>query len=241
MNNRVFLAGAGGVVGRRLVPLLRGAGYEVHGTTRSDTKVAALREAGVVAVVVDVFDAEALDRAVAAARPDAVIHQLTDLPPGLDPARMAESVPRNARIRTEGTRNLVAAAVAAGATRIVAQSIAWGYAPGPEPHGEADPLDHAAEGARAVSIGGVTALEAAVLGAPLAGIVLRYGQFHGPGSGAAAPAAKGPTLHVDAAASAALLALRNGEAGVYNIAENEDFVATGKARRALGWDPAFRL
>lgn len=91
-------------------------------------------------------------------RPEIVIHQLTDLPPGLDPGRMDEAVRRNAYIRTEGTRNLVAAAIAAGTHRLIAQSIAWAYAPGPEPHREGDPLDVNGTGSRAVSIGGVSAL-----------------------------------------------------------------------------------
>jgi nucleoside-diphosphate-sugar epimerase len=87
---RIFLAGATGAIGKRLVPLLLEAGHSVMGTTRSATKGDALRAAGVEPVVVDVFDAPALSRAVSAARPDIVMHQLTDLPPGLDPSRMAE-------------------------------------------------------------------------------------------------------------------------------------------------------
>jgi len=110
MSHRIFLAGASGAIGRRLLPLLRAAGHEVFGTTRDAAKAEGLRQLGAEAVVVDVFDAAALSRAVIAARPQVVIHQLTDLPPGLDPARMADSIPRNARIRSEGTRNLVAAA-----------------------------------------------------------------------------------------------------------------------------------
>ena len=83
-----------------------------------------------------------------------MIHQLTDLPPGLDPSRMQEATSRNARIRDEGTRNLVRAAIAAGARRLIAQSIAWAYAPGMEPHREADPLDIGAEGTRGISVRG---------------------------------------------------------------------------------------
>src|SRR5262249_31205407 len=101
---KIFLAGAGGAIGKRLVPLLLDAGHQVVGTTRSTTKADALRAAGVEPVVVDVFDAPALSRAVSAARPDIVVHQLTDLPPGLDPARMVEGTCRNARMRREGTR-----------------------------------------------------------------------------------------------------------------------------------------
>ena len=152
MSYRVLLAGATGVIGKRLAPLLRDAGYEVAGTTRSAAKAEMLRALGVEPVVVDVFDAEAMSQAVVALRPDVVIHQLTDLPKGLDASRMAEGIARNARIRDEGTRNLVRAATAGGARRLVAQSIAWAYAPGPEPHPERDPLDLEAEGSRALSV-----------------------------------------------------------------------------------------
>lgn len=240
MATRVLLAGASGVVGRRLLPLLRDAGHEVFGTTRSPANAERLRALGAEPLVVDVFDAAALARAVASARPEVVIHQLTDLPDRLDPEKMAEAIPRNARIRDEGTRNLVAAARAAGARRLIAQSIAWLYAPGPEPHGEDDPLQ-AAEGPRAVTVAGVLALERQVLEAPpLTGIVLRYGQFYGPDTGTDAPAGASP-LHVDAAAYAALLAVERGAAGVYNIAEANAYASTAKARRELGWRDDFRL
>src|SRR5215471_10380081 len=138
---KIFLAGATGAIGRRLVPLLLNARHCVIGTTRSITKVDGLRAAGVDPVVVDAFDAQGLSAAVFEARPDIIVHQLTDLPPGLDPSQMTEGTRRNARMRREGTQNLVAAALAAGVHRLVAQSIAWVYAPGPEPHGEDDPLD----------------------------------------------------------------------------------------------------
>lgn len=240
MATRVLLAGASGVVGRRLLPLLRNAGHEVFGTTRSPANAERLRALGAKPLVVDVFDAAALARAVAGARPEVVIHQLTDLPDRLDPEKMAEAIPRNARIRDEGTRNLVAAARAAGARRLIAQSIAWLYAPGPEPHGEDDPLQ-APEGARAVTVAGVLALERQVLEAsPLTGIVLRYGQFYGPDTGTDAPAGASP-LHVDAAAYAALLAVERGAAGVYNVAEPNAYASTEKARRELGWRDDFRL
>src|SRR5215475_10251430 len=124
---KIFLAGAAGAIGSRLVPLLIRAGHEVTGTTRSAAKAEKLRELGAQPVLVDVFDLAALRDAVAAAHPEILIHQLTDLPRGLDPAQMGAAVARNARIRTEGTRNLVAAAVAAGARRFIAQSIAWAY------------------------------------------------------------------------------------------------------------------
>ncbi len=239
---RVFLAGATGAIGQRLVPLLLGAGHAVTGTTRSAQKATELRARGVMPVVVDVYDAAALRAAVAQARPDVVVHQLTDLPKVLNPARGGAAFAANSRLRIEGTPNLVAAARAAGARRLIAQSIAFAYAPGPEPHAESDPLaSPEGDTPSALTARGVRALEEAALGAAgLAGIVLRYGRLYGPGTWYAAPSGRG-TLHVDAAAHAALLALTRGTAGVYNIAEPDGALAIDKARRDLGFDPAFRL
>jgi nucleoside-diphosphate-sugar epimerase len=179
--------------------------------------------------------------AVVASRPQVVIHQLTDLPQVIDAARLGEALARNAQLRIEATPNLVAAARAAGARRLIAQSIAFAYADGPEPHDETDALA-SAEGdhPRAVTARGVQALEDAVLKAPgIEGIVLRYGRLYGPGTWNT-PNARAP-LHVDAAAHAALLALTAGAPGIYNIAEDDGAVSIGKARRELGFDPGFRL
>src|SRR6201986_3459888 len=126
MSYRIFLAGASGAIGRRLTPLLHSAGHYICGSTRSKAKADALRTLGADPVVVDVFDATALSRAVASVRPDVVIHQLTDLPKDLNPREMGAAIIRTARIRSEGTRNLVRAAIAADARRVVAPSIAWG-------------------------------------------------------------------------------------------------------------------
>jgi nucleoside-diphosphate-sugar epimerase len=155
---RVFLAGASGVIGVRLVPLLIETGHEVAGTTRSAEKAEGLRQLGAAPVVVDVFDADRLRDAVVDFGPELVMHQLTDLPD--QAARLPEFRAANGRIRTEGTRNLLAAAAAAGAERFIAQSIAWRL-PG-DAHAPID--EH----------------EAMVLEA--GGVVLRYGQFHGPGT-----------------------------------------------------------
>jgi len=241
MRQRVFLAGASGVVGRRLVPLLLEAGHCVVGTSRSPAKIQELRALGVEPVLVDVFDPAALMRAVVSARPQVVIHQLTDLGGALDPTQRTHSLARNARIRDQGTRNLVHAAMAANAHRLVAQSISWMYAPGAEPHSEDDPLDLAAVGDRATSVGGVAALEGWTLNSPpLEGLVLRYGHFYGPGTGSETP--RGPlSVHVDAAAYAALLAIDHGEPGIYNVAEPNSQTSTDKARSTLGWRPDFRL
>src|SRR5437868_15149883 len=112
---RVFLAGATGAIGRRLVPLLLAAGHDVTGTTRSAEKAEELTRSGVSPAVVDAFDARALERAAIAARPELVIHQWTDSPKIFDEAGPAGAYSRNARIRTDGTRNPIAAAHAATA------------------------------------------------------------------------------------------------------------------------------
>jgi nucleoside-diphosphate-sugar epimerase len=239
---RIFLAGASGAIGRRLIPLLLADGHSVTGTTRSAAKAAELEALGVVPVVLDVFDAGALRNAVVNSRPEIVIHQLTDLPQVLDPEQMAAARERNTRLRVEGTANLVAAARAAGVRRLIVQSIAFAYAAGPEPHAETDPLaSPEGDGPSATTARGVRALEDAALGAPgIEGIVLRYGRLYGPGTWYAAPSGKA-SLHVDAAAYAALLAVTRGTAGIYNIAEDDGVVVIEKARRELGFDPGFRL
>src|SRR3984893_10028362 len=156
---RVFLAGATGVIGRRLAGLLREAKHEVTGTTRRPAKCRMLRALGIAPIVVDVFDSDALALAIATTRPDVVIHQLTDLPsapgtPGYPAAQEA-----NRRLRSEGTRNLVQAAKMTGIRRAIAQSIAFVYAPGEGMHTEDDPLNLAAEGVRQLTVQGVVALE----------------------------------------------------------------------------------
>jgi nucleoside-diphosphate-sugar epimerase len=239
--SRIFLAGAAGVVGRRLTPLLLAQGHRVWGSTRSPDKSEVLRKLGALPVAVDVFDAEAPATAVLEAKPEIVIHQLTDLSAIQDPAKRSDALACNARSREQGTHNLVAAARKAGARRLIAQSIAWAYAGGPRPYGEDHPLDLNADGDRAVSVRGVESLERQVLAASLMeGLVLRYGRLYGPGSGADAPPSP-PSVHVDAAAYAVLLAIDHGGSGVFNIADVNDEVSTVKARAELGWRADFRM
>jgi nucleoside-diphosphate-sugar epimerase len=237
---RIFLAGASGAIGRRLTPLLVAAGHQVTGMTRNAANARALEAVGITAAVVDVFDAAALRDTVVNARPEIVIHQLTDLPHVVeDEAQLAASYPRNARIRTEGTRNLIAAAQAASARRFIVQSVAFAYAPGREPHSEADPLN-VSEGPRAVTVRAAADMERQVLASGMEAIVLRYGFFYGPGTWHA-DAVRKPSLHIDAAAHAALLAVTRGRPGIYNVADDDEMVSTVKVRRELGFDPAFRL
>src|SRR5882724_11658535 len=151
---RIFLAGAGGAIGRRLTPLLVLMRHEVTGTTRSPDRAGSIEAMCARPVVVDVYDADALKAAVVAARPDVLIHQLTDLPSAPGTPGYEDGQKRNNRLRREGTRNLVDAAVAAGVKRVIAQSIAFAYAPGAGPRHETDPLDHAAQGTRALTVAG---------------------------------------------------------------------------------------
>jgi nucleoside-diphosphate-sugar epimerase len=229
---KILVAGATGVVGRRLVPLLVQAGHEVVGTTRSPERAKTIADQQAVPVVVDVLDAEALSRALAEHSPEVVIHQLTDL--------SAEDFEANSRLRIDGTRNLVDAARAAGVQRMIAQSIAWIYRPGADPATEDDELDSSLPPHQAVA-----ALERMVGEMPH-GVVLRYGAFYGPGTwyapgGAIAERVHAGAMslnpgwtcfvHVDDAASAAVAAL-DWPAGPVNIVDDEP-------ARAADWLPVY--
>jgi nucleoside-diphosphate-sugar epimerase len=236
---RVFVAGATGVIGQPLLKLLCAAGHDVTGTTRSAGKLPLIEAEGARGVVADAFDAQALRGAMIEAKPDAVIHQLTDLPDVSDPAQMAVVREKNSRLRIEGTRNLMAAAKAASVRRVVAQSIAFIYAPGAKPYREDSPLDSSE--AQKMTMAGVMALEDAVLHTPgIDGIVLRYGRLYGPGTWFDKPGSAG-ALTCGAAAQAAVLAISRGAPGIYNIAEDDGEFAIDKARRELGFDPAFKM
>jgi nucleoside-diphosphate-sugar epimerase len=237
---RVFVAGATGVIGRRLVPKLRAAGHEVIAMIRSPERERALRELGAEPAIADALDADAVRKAMEAAAPDVVIHQLTSLPRRIDPRKIERDFELNDRLRSEGTRNLVEAAQATGAKRILAQSIAFAYAPGPPGtiHTERDPLFvDSPPKAFARSAKAVDDLERAVLGA--GGLVLRYGYFYGPGSSIARAGSLGEDIarrrvpivgggrgvwsfiHIDDAAAATVAALAQGSCGAYNIVDDE--------------------
>jgi nucleoside-diphosphate-sugar epimerase len=234
---KIFLAGAGGVIGRRLTPLLHKAGHSIVGTTRSADKIDAIAALGAVPVVLDVFDAEATTRAVAAASPDLVIHQLTDLAFAQGTPRYAEGLARNSRLRIEGTRNLVDAALAAGVKRLIAQSIVFIYTPAPGLRVESDPLN--GDPAMAATVEGVKALETATLSMS-EGIVLRYGLLYGEGTWSPDKPIRPPSLHVDVAAQAAVLAVTRAKPEIYNIAEDDGYASSDKAKRDLGFDATFR-
>jgi putative NAD(P)-binding protein len=205
---RVFLAGASGVIGIRLLPLLVEQGHVVAAMTRSPGKAAHLQELGGEPVVCDVFDAEALTEAVVRFRPDAVVHQLTDLPDRR--AELDAYAAANDRIRGEGTRNLIAAAQAGGAHRFVAQSIAWRPA-----------------GARGEV---VERHEQQVLAA--GGVVVRYGQLYGPGTYYEQLPPPSPRVRVDEAARATL-PLLDAPSGIVTIVESDGGPAGFRPLRGL--------
>ena len=240
LEKRVFIAGATGAIGKRLCQLLVVDGWHVIGTTRHVNKQALLRSLGVEPVVVDVFDEVTLKRVLIEAQAQYVVHQLTDLPPALDPQLMPAARTRNARLREEGTRNLIAAATMSRCKRMVAQSIAFAYAPGEMPYNESSSLDlHTNDPAMLQTVNAVHSLEQQVLNAPFAGVVLRYGRLYGPGTGFDHANGKA-SLHVDAAADAARRALSDGQ-GIYNIAEEDGTVSCIKAKAELNWSAEFRI
>jgi nucleoside-diphosphate-sugar epimerase len=236
---RVFLAGATGVIGRRLAPLLVAEGHHVTGMIRSREKVEVLRTMGVEPAIADALDPDAVQTAVREAHPDAVIHQLTSLPRRIDPRKIERDFALNDRLRSEGTRHLVAAAQAARAGRIVAQSIAFAYAPGPAGtvHRETDPLYLDSPQPFRRSARALADLERAVLDAH--GVVLRYGYFYGLGSAISRTGSMGEDLarrrlpiigkgqgvwsfvHIDDAARATVAALTRGGPGPYNVVDDD--------------------
>lgn len=234
---RIFLAGATGVIGSRLLPLLLADGHDVTALTRRTSDAEALRSKGAEAAVADVYDAEAITRTVRNASPEVVLHQLTDLSGGSSEA--------NAAMRKIGTANLANAALSAGARRMVAQSIAWAYQGGEGPADERTPLDLTAEGPRSTTVRAVATLEETARELP-EWVVLRYGVLYGPGTWYAPGAlmaeqalagelvADGDVssfLHVDDAVAAAVAALQ-WPSGAVNVCDDEP--ASGH-----DWIPAF--
>ena len=181
---RIFLAGASGVIGQRLIPRLVQAGHVVGGMTRSSSKTDLLRHLGAEPILCDVFDREALVQAVRDFEPDVVLNELTDLPD--DAAQIGEFASLNARIRTEGNGNLIEAAGQSGSPKILAQSVAWQLPDGPD--------------ARAVA-----ELERSVLAED--GVVLRYGQFYGLGTYNEKKLPDEPRVQIDRAAERTVEAL----------------------------------
>ncbi len=180
---RIFVAGGTGAIGRPLVVALAGAGHDVTVFARSEARVAALGVAGVVPAVGDAFEADALTRAVASAKPEVVVNQLTSLAQSANPVAVKRGFDATSRLRREVSSTLAAAARTAGARRIIAQSISFAYRPGPGMRSESDPLWTDAPGQIGQLAGSLAALEAATLDdAGIEGVVLRYGSLYGPGT-----------------------------------------------------------
>ena len=237
---RVFLAGATGAIGRQIVPMLVRDGHEVAAITRSAARAEWLRSEGVLPAVGDVFDRDWLRQVVCASSPDVVIHQLTSIPLRINPRKVGEQFAATNRLRTEGTYMLMEAARAAGTRRFLAQSVAFFYAPnGREPASEDESLERNLPGAGEL-VDAVHVHEHAVLGSPgIAGVVLRYGYFYGPGTfyardgGFAEDVLKRRVpvvgkgrgmfsfIHVEDAAEATALAVTEAEASIYNIVDDE--------------------
>jgi 2-alkyl-3-oxoalkanoate reductase len=235
---RVFLAGATGVIGRRLVPALLAGGHEVTAMCRTPARAEQARAAGADTAIADALDAEAVRAAVAAARPDAIVNQLTALPKRIDPRRIERDFELNDRLRSEGSAILAAAARDAGVARVIAQSIAFMYEPGPPGtvHGEDDPLLRSPATSFARTADAVKRLERTTR--DFGGTVLRYGYFYGPGSAVASTgsivedlrrrrmpvvgsgAGVWSFIHVDDAAAATVAALTAPPA-VYNVVDDD--------------------
>jgi 2-alkyl-3-oxoalkanoate reductase len=239
---KVFIAGGTGAVGKRLVPLLASAGHHVYATTRSAGKVDDLRRLGAEPVVLDILDREAVEAAIDAARPEAIVHQATALADMSDMRKFAQEFAQTDRLRIEGTDNLLAAALASGVRRVVAQSFTgWTYAKVGGPlKTEDDPLDADPPKEGRGVVAAIRHVEERVTGTDgLEGVVLRYGGFYGPGTSIseggvhleAIRKRKFPVVgsgaglwsfvHIDDVASATKLAIESDVTGIFNIVDDE--------------------
>ena len=262
MARRVLIAGATGQIGELLTPALVAAGDEVYGLARSERSAEKVRELGAMAVMGDALDRDAVDRAVAEARPEVIVHQLTAIPRSIvNPRKFAAAFEPTNRLRREGTRNLVEAARRHGVSRVVAQSIAFVYRVDgtPDVVDESAPLDTGADGGWGEAARAVAALEEAVLS--VHGVVLRYGAFYGPDTPYAPGglyaelamkrrlpivgdgAGRQSFIHLDDAVSATLAAVEKGD-GIYNVVDDDPAPARewipGLAE-ALGAKPPRRM
>jgi nucleoside-diphosphate-sugar epimerase len=256
---KVFIAGASGAIGQPLVRQLVEHGHEVVGMTRSNTEV--IEALGAQAVVADAFDADAVRSAVASARPDVVVNELTDLGRPLNPRKYDDWLAGTNKLRREGTKNLIDASVAAGVPKFISQSVAFAYRFEPGTKTEDSPCVGAAAGEMGDAM---ESLERQTLGAP-GGIVLRYGFFYGPGTAYDRDGqqiemirkrqmpiiGKGegcfPFIHVEDAAAATVAAIERGAPGIYNVVDDEparvreyvpylaDLVGAKKPWRVPGW------
>ena len=234
---RVFVAGAGGAIGRRLVPLLVKRGHGVVASTRSEEKLDQLRALGAEPVVMDGLNAIQVGEVVARAEPDVVVHQMSALADMSDLRRFDKEFAVTNELRTKGTDYLLAAAEVAGTRRFVVQSYTgWpNIRDGGPVKTEDDPLDPNPPAHQSESLAAIRYLERAVLDAPLEGVVLRYGSFYGPG--ASGPlvelvrARKMPIvgsgsgiwswIHIDDAAAATVATAESRATGIYNVVDDD--------------------
>jgi nucleoside-diphosphate-sugar epimerase len=240
---RVFVAGATGLIGSRVVEMLlaRGDEYVVTGLSRSEEAAAPLQEKGAGIAVADAFDGEMMRGVFATAQPDVIINQLSELPSRIDPDRSTQRFADNDRIRVEGTRNLIVAAQTWGSKRIIAQSIAFAYAAeGDWVKDERAPLALSAPPPWGSTVAAVAEMERQVMEARgMDGTVLRYGTLYGPGTwydpdgGELAEAVRkghvplvgdgtgqASFTHVEDAARAVLAAM-DGPPGIFNIVDDD--------------------
>ena len=238
---KIFVAGASGAIGARLVPALVQHGHEVVGTTRTPAKTERLRQLGAEPVVLDALDEVAVKDAVAVASPEVVVHELTDIPDTIDPRKLDQQFAATNRLRTEGMDHLLEASRAAGVRRFVAQSFgAWVYArTGGPVKVETDAMETDPPSSVRQTLAAILHVERALTEATdVEGIALRYGGFYGPGTsmgeGAAMlemirkrrfPIVGGGTgvwsfVHIDDAAAATVAAIEGGPPGIYNVTDD---------------------
>ena len=293
---RVFVAGGTGVVGRRLVPQLVARGHQVAATTSNPARLEVLERLGADAVLMDGLDATSVAAAVAAARPDVIVHQMTAITGKPDMRHMDRWFATTNQLRIEGTDHLLAAARAGGVSHVVAQSYgSWnGIRQGGWVKTEEDPLDPMTGTAAHPVMQAILHLEKAVVEA--GGAALRYGWLYGPGATddlvetvrrrqfplVGSGGGHCSWVHADDAASATVLAVEQGAKGIFNVVDDEPAPASewlphlaasvgakpplrvptwlarllagkvavmmmtegrgfsnAKARRELGWQPAF--
>jgi nucleoside-diphosphate-sugar epimerase len=234
---KIFVAGAAGAIGRRLVPQLVAQGHRVTATTRSADKADLLRSMGAEPAVVDGLDGAAVGEAVARAEPDAIVHQMTALAGVADLRHFDRWFSQTNELRTRGTEHLLSAARAAGVRRFIAQSYTgWTNLRAGDPVKTEDgPFDPHPPRAQSQTMAAIQFLERAVVEAPLEGLVLRYGNFYGPGASDSLVelvrkrrlpiigegGGVWSWIHLDDAARATAAALEAGLSGIYNVTDDE--------------------
>ena len=228
----IFLAGATGVIGEPLSKALVARGYTVYGTTRSQSSAVHLQSLGVVPVVLDVFDAKAVEQAVLSARPDVIINQVSSLPKGLAEDKMPEGLKQDAKARLASSKNLIAVAPNAGVTKFINHSFMY-YAPSDTPLNENSPWLDEADETYGESIRAVREVERMTLAGDFTPVVLRYGWLYGGKSGFDTAVDGYPSVPVAMAVDATVRAVEADVKGVYNIAEESPLIDVSKFKKAV--------